>query len=204
MNRSRPALDGKISIEDFTSFYWLKEELVSFCKIKGILQTGSKIDLASRIHIFLDCVEIVVLDANKQHKPTSVFDWKKSTLTQNTIITDNYKNTESVRAFFTLHIGTSFRFFVAFMNWMNQNTGKTLYDAIIEWYRLHALKKDKTIQTEIGSQFEYNQYMRDFLKDNPDKSSKEAMKYWKLKRALRGTNAYEKSDLTLSQIDLQQ
>jgi len=190
-------LNDKISVEDFTSFYWLKEELVAFCKTKGILQTGSKIDLANRIRIFLDRGEIIVLE-NKKDKATSVFDWKNAALTHNTIITDNYTNTESVRAFFTLHIGTSFHFSVAFMNWMKQNTGKTLYDAILEWYRLQTLKKDKTIETEIAPQFEYNQYMRDFLKDNPDKSSKEAMKYWRLKRALRGTNAYEKSDLSLS------
>lgn len=39
--------------------------------------------------------------------------------------------------------------------------------------------------------------MRAFLSDNPELSSKDAMKYWKLKSQKRGTNEYEKNDLIL-------
>ena len=45
----RPKLDKSISIEDFRDFYWLKEELVTFCRSNGISTTGEKQELADRI-----------------------------------------------------------------------------------------------------------------------------------------------------------
>ena len=113
------------------------------------------------------------------------------------MITDSYKNSENVRAFFIENIGPHFSFNTIFMRWMKENEGKTLEEAIIEWKRLHELKKDKNYQSEIEPQFEYNKYMRAFLADNPDLSSKDAMAFWNLKKKLRGTNEYEKSDLEL-------
>ena len=84
------------------------------------------------------------------------------------------------------------------MDWVKQNQGKTLADAIVEWNRQHDVKKDKNHKTEIAAQFEYNRYMRAFLADNPDKTSKDAMKSWKRKKSLRGGNEYERADLSLT------
>ncbi len=39
--------------------------------------------------------------------------------------------------------------------------------------------------------------MRAFLKDNPNLSSKDAMKFWKLKSSQRGSNEYDAKDLGL-------
>ncbi|MBK7741319.1 MAG: hypothetical protein IPI42_12445 [Saprospiraceae bacterium] len=83
------------------------------------------------------------------------------------------------------------------MAWLKENAGKILDDAITKWKELKDLKKDKNYQSEIAPQFEYNRYMRAFLSDNPNLSSKDAMKFLKLKRAKRGTYAYEKTDLNL-------
>jgi len=57
------------------------------------------------------------------------------------------------------------------------------------------LNKDPNFVKEIAPQFEYNTYIRDFLKDNPNKSKKEAIENWKIKRAKRGNNKYSKQDL---------
>lgn len=38
----RPILTQKISIESFQDFYWLKEELQSFCKENGMSAADSK------------------------------------------------------------------------------------------------------------------------------------------------------------------
>lgn len=83
------------------------------------------------------------------------------------------------------------------MNWIKANVGKTLNDAVEEWKKINDLKKDKNYQTEIAPQFEYNRYMRAFLADNPALTTKDAMEYWKLKKAQRGSNAYEREDLKL-------
>ena len=64
-------------------------------------------------------------------------------------------------------------------------------------YKDNLINIRKNYQSEIAPQFEYNRYMRAFLSDNPNLSSKDAMKFWKLKRAKRGTYAYEKTDLNL-------
>lgn len=192
----RPLLDKKISLTDFNDFYWLKEELIDFSKQIGISTSGGKIEIADRIRLFISTGE-VVKSKSKISKPKSTFVWSKEKLTTETIITDNYKNGENVRSFFIQEIGSHFAFNVIFMKWIKQNIGKTLGDAISEWNRINDLKKDKNYTSEIAPQFEYNRYMRAFLADNPELSSKDAMKHWKLKRSKRGTNEYKRTDLEM-------
>jgi len=192
----RPILDKNISLTDFNDFYWLKEELIKFCKDNHIPSTGGKIEIADRIRSFISTGN-VILNKSKTVKKKSSFNWSTETLTVNTTITDNYKNGENVRAFFIREIGTHFSFNVIFMDWIKQNIGKTLGDAVKEWNQINELKKDKNYTSEIAPQFEYNGYMRAFLADNPNLSSKDAMKHWKLKRTKRGTNEYERTDLEM-------
>jgi len=194
---NRPTLDKNISLLDFKEFYWLKEELVNFCKQVGIKTTGSKIELTEKIEKYLLTGKVVSF-SQKTNSKQSNFDWNNEKLTRQTIITDNYKNSENVRSFFIKEIGETFSFNVLFMSWLKENVGKTLNDAIIKWKEIKALKKDKNFKSEIDPQFEYNRYMRAFLADNPYLSSKEAMRYWMLKRTRRGTNEYEPKDLELS------
>ena len=49
----KPVLNKNVSLKDFKDFYWLKEELVAFCKSNEITTSGGKINLASRIEQFL-------------------------------------------------------------------------------------------------------------------------------------------------------
>jgi hypothetical protein len=192
---NRPILNNNISVKDFKDFYWLKAELSAFCKSKGINASDRKQDLAKRILIYLQTGEITKKVRHK--KNTSNFDWKNTQLTLDTIITDNYKNSENVRTFMTKEIGKHFRFNVIFLKWMQQNIGKTMQDAIVEWKRINKMKKDKNLQTEIAPQFEYNTYIRSFLSDNPDKTMKDAIAHWKLKRNQRGHTTYSRADLEL-------
>jgi len=197
MTEKKPELNSNTSLKDFKDFYWLKEELVSFCKKNEINCSGGKIEIANRIIYFLETGK---KDRKRNvQRSKSNFDWNTERLSCETVITDNYKNTENVRRFFIDEIGTHFKFNVPFMNWAKQNIGKTLQDAANEWNRIYLLKKDKNYQSEIDSQFEYNAYMRDFLKDNPSLTANDARKYWMLKRETRGSKKYAKSDLQLKQ-----
>ncbi len=189
----RPDLNDKISRDDFKNYYWLKSELVCFCRDNKIPSGGSKIDISKRIEIFLSTGEITALV--KRAVSVSEFNWKNEVLSLNTIVTDNYKNNQNVRNFFISHIGNKFKFNVMFMNWMKENTGKTLKEAVKEWERIHILLKDKNNKTEIAPQFEYNRYIRDFLADNPGLTRKEAIKYWKIKRSKPGSNKYSSDDI---------
>ena len=190
----RPILDKYITINNFKDFYWLKEELILFCRKNEINTTGGKIEISERIVHFLKTNEKII---PKKIRKTSKFDWNKEKLTLKTTITDNYKNTENVRLFFTEQIGKHFKFNVKFMNWMKYNTEKTLNDALNKWKEIEKEKKNNKKTTKIAPQFEYNQYIRDFMADNPNSTKTEAIKYWKLKKSVRGSNKYNKSDLKL-------
>ncbi|MDR2978922.1 MAG: SAP domain-containing protein [Bacteroidales bacterium] len=198
MTDKRPELNRNIPLNDFNDFYWLKEELTTFCRQHGISAAGGKPELAERIAAYLQAGETV--KPLPRDKITSRFDWNSETLTPETLITDSYKNTENVRAFFAKAIGAHFKFNVLFCNWMKQNAGKRLNDAVVEWNRISVLKKDNSYESEIGTQFEYNTYMRDFLKDNPELSFRNARKYWMLKKQTRGSKKYTKEDLLLNGI----
>lgn len=193
----RPLLDKTISVQDFNDFYWRKEELFAFCRQAGIGTSGGKMALAERIRHFLSAGTVPAVAIPKKEKRQPAFDWHTQPLSGSTVITDSYKNTQNVRAFFTQAIGKRFSFNVPFMNWMKENRGKTLHDAVQEWERIHALKKNKSVTTEIAPQFEYNRYMRAFLADNPALTTKDAMRCWKVKSSMRGTNDYERKDLEL-------
>ncbi|MCX6180651.1 MAG: DUF6434 domain-containing protein [Bacteroidetes bacterium] len=193
---NRPTLDRDISLADFNDFYWLKEELVDFCKRIGISTSGGKIEISDRIRHYILTGKTDRIEPAKS-KAKSKFDWSKEKLTLKSEITDNYTNGENVRSFFMQEIGPHFSFNLIFMKWIKENFGKTLGDAIIEWKRINELKKDKDYISEIDPQFEYNRYMRAFLADNLELSSKDAMRHWKLKRSQRGTNQYERADLEM-------
>ena len=192
---TRPRLNEHISPKDFREFYWLKEELIKFCRVEGLRISGSKIEITQRIDKFLQTGGKEQIKTNSRPKSTSKFDWNNEKLSLTTKITDNYKSTENVRAFFEQQIGTHFKFNVKFMNWMKTNTGKTLKAAIEEWGKIKTQKKHNTQAKDIAPQFEYNRYLRDFLADNPNSSREVGIKLWKIKKSKRGDNIYRKDDL---------
>jgi hypothetical protein len=191
----RPQLNRDLSAESFRDYYWLKEELVSFCQETGINSSGRKGDISDRISNYLETGKIIVKPQKRKTKAASRFDWNQETLTADTIITDNYKNTENVRVFFRQEIGKHFKFNTLFMHWMKANQGKTLGEAITEWQRIAELKKSETYKTEIAPQFEYNLYTRAFHTHNPGLSAKDARHCWKMKKSEPGHNQYEDTDL---------
>lgn len=192
----RPMLNRHISIKDFRDFYWYKEELQSFCRREGLDTRGGKIELAKRIEIFLTSGKRMAFNAVKT-KAISKFDWSKEKLSPETIITDSYKNTQNVRMFFLEHIGKKFRFNVQFMAWFKSAQGKTLGDAIVKWEEIARHHTTQKEIKDIAPQFEYNTYIRDFLRDNPFDTKETAIACWSMKKQIRGHNRYLKTDLEL-------
>jgi len=192
MNK-RPILNVQISIQDFKNFYWYKAELVDFCRSENLDKRGGKIELANRIERFLATGEREsYMEAISK---TSRFNWNTEKLTIETEITDNYQNTENVRAFFKNQIGDKFKFNVKFMNWMKSAQGRSLGEAVEQWILLtNEMRKDKS-HKQIAPQFEYNTYIRDFMKDNQDKTLQDAIRCWKIKKSKPGDNKYSQADL---------
>ena len=183
----RPNLCIKLDSKTFKEYYYLKEELIEFCRKNNLQTTGGKVELTERIAKFLDTGERNI--ENHNIKRTKIVD----EITLDTIIEDNFVCSEKHRAFYKEQIGKTFSFNLLFQKWLKSNSGKTYKDSIEAYYKI--LEDKKQNKTTIDKQFEYNTYIRDFFNDNKDKSLEQAIKCWKYKKSLKGHNKYEKTDL---------
>lgn len=187
----RPALDKKLNSETFRSFYFLKEELVQFCRENGLPVSGGKDELSRRIEFFLETGKISAPCSFPVHKPSTKE--ANRVIDPQTIIEQNFVCSEKHRVFFKKHLGNTFSFNVQFQNWLKTNAGRTYQEAIEAYGRI--LKEKKETKPAIGGQFEYNAYIRDFFADNKGLSLDDAIKCWKYKKSLIGHNRYESTDL---------
>lgn len=189
INRNRPNLDKNLSSKIFKEYYFLKEELIQFCKENKLQTTGGKLELTERIALFLDTGK----KSYNEHTTKKIKMVDK--ITTDTIIEENFVCSEHHRTFYKEQIGNCFHFHVAFQKWLKNNAGKTYQDSIDAYYQIREdKKKNKTV---IGTQFEYNAYIRDFFHDNKEKNLEQAIMCWKYKKSLKGHNKYEKKDLKI-------
>ncbi|MBQ4523221.1 MAG: hypothetical protein IJA10_09755 [Lachnospiraceae bacterium] len=186
--QERPTLNKQLDGAIFRNFYWLKEELVEFCRNNGLPTTGGKLEITERIAHFLDTGEILLFRSNQKKNTTP-----PTTITEDSLIEPDFICSEKHRAFFKERIGKGFSFNVHFQKWLKSNTGKTYKEAITAYYEI--LEGKKKGKNTIHKQFEYNTYIRDFFEDNKGKCFEDAIKCWKYKKQLQGHNRYEKSDL---------
>lgn len=186
----RPDITKELNSKDFLEFYYLKEELVAFCRENGLPASGSKQELTSSIAYYLDTGKVKPAEpkAKRTAKP------RVTAITKETLIESGFVCSELHRAFFKSELGDGFSFNVAFQKWLKENAGKTYADAIEAYKEIKEAKKNG--KTDIGKQFEYNTYVRAFFDDNKGASLEDAIKCWKYKKSLKGHNRYEKSDLT--------
>ena len=183
----RPKLNRELHGDTFRRYYYLKEELIAFCRENGLPVSGGKPELTERITYFLDTGKVAPVTAKKRAKGNP------DPITENTKIEEPIVFSEKHRAFFKERLGNGFSFFIAFQKWLKENPGKTYGEALKAYERLLAEKK--TGKTTIGKQFEYNTYIRDFFADNPGKSLKDAIRCWNYKKSLSGHHRYESTDL---------
>jgi dTDP-glucose pyrophosphorylase len=183
----RPELNKDLDSKVFCSFYYLKEELVDFCKKVGLPASGGKIEITDRIANFLETGEII----SATNKRTAVANI--GVVSEDTVIESDFVCSEKHRAFFKEKIGKNFSFKVPFQKWLKENAGKTYGEAIKAYSQIIEAKKNS--KTTIDKQFEYNTYIRDFFEDNTGLTLKQAIACWKYKKSLQGHNRYEKTDL---------
>ncbi|MFA9458125.1 DUF6434 domain-containing protein [Halalkalibacter sp. AB-rgal2] len=184
----RPNLTKEVSMKDFNDYYWLKEELQTFCRENGISTSGSKVEISDRIRTYIDTGEI-----KKPIRKSRVSNKVDNDLELNleTVITENHRCSQEVRAFFKTII-PKFHFSTYIQNYFKNNIGKTYRDVVDAWNEEEERKKDPTYKKKIAPQFEYNQFIRDFYTDpkNQQKSRKEAIEAWNTIKSLPGSNKY--------------
>ncbi|PFD41129.1 cytoplasmic protein [Bacillus cereus] len=185
----RPPLTKAIPLEDFQNYYWLKAELQTFCREHDLPSNGSKTEMSERITHFLTTGKILK-NCSNQKKSKNSLSYKDLSL--QTIITENHRCSEDVRAFFKEKIGANFHFTVALQKFFKENAGKTYEDAVTFWYEENERKKDPAYKTNIGAQFEYNRFTRAFFEDpcNKGKSKADAIAAWNEIKSKPGSNAY--------------
>ncbi len=185
----RPNLTKDMSVESFRDYYWLKEELQAFCRENGISASDSKLEISDRIETFLRTGKIKKpfrkSRANTRTEPPV-------NLSLDTVITENHRCSQDVRAFFKTEI-PKFHFSTYIQNYFKNNVGKTYRDVVTAWYAEEERKKDPSYKKKIAPQFEYNQFIRDFFADpkNQGESREEAIKAWNEIKKLPGSNKYE-------------
>lgn len=178
----RPPLDLEIKGSDFLAFYWLKAELVEFCRANGLPTGGSKVELTERIAHFLRTGELLL----PTPRPKLKSDGQLPTL--DTIITKDYRSSQVNRAFFEEIIGKKFHFSTAFQQYFRDNVGKTFREAIEYWYTLEE-KTKRGEKNAIAPQFEYNRFTRAYHEQHPEATHKEVVAAWKAYRSQRREGA---------------
>ncbi|WP_062107441.1 DUF6434 domain-containing protein [Bacillus niameyensis] len=189
----RPNLTKDISVENFKTFYWLKEELQSFCRENGLSTSGSKIEISDRIETFLQTGEITKpirksRISKKEDLPTN--------LSLDTVIKENHRCSQNVRAFFQTVI-PKFHFSTFIQNYFKNSVGKTYRDVVDAWHEEEERKKDPSYKKSIAPQFEYNQFFHDFFADpeNQGKGRENAIEAWNKIKKLPGSNKYSRKSI---------
>lgn len=190
----RPELHKGLDAQVFKEFYYLKTELIAFCRDVGLPTSGGKMDITNGIAYYLETGK--VLSSTTSKKLVSNVD----ELYLDTRIEKDILCSQKHRAFFKTHIGKRFTFHVAFQTWLKQHAGKTYQEAIKAYYQLEEIKK-KT-KTTIDEQFAYNTYIRDFFEENKGYSLSQAIKCWKYKKQRQGHHRYEINDLIALDLDV--
>ncbi|MEM7256899.1 MAG: DUF6434 domain-containing protein [Pseudomonadota bacterium] len=171
---ARPTLHKNIDADVFDSYYWYRHELAALAKQLGLSSAGGKFDIHDRISHYLRTGTVL---KPARRKITSTFDWATETLSTSTVITDSYKNNANVHRFFTEHIGESFAFNIDLMNFMKENIGNTLADAV-QFCRDRELALKSGYRQPIEAHNQFNLYTREFMADNPSLTRTDVVTCW--------------------------
>ncbi len=169
----RPALSRRLGEDEFRRWYWLKEELVAFCRSSGIPAGGAKPEITRRVAAHLSGRPLVTTArvARTGSMPPS--------FEPSTLIGEGWRCSPALGAFFKQQCGRGFRFDAVMRDFIHTQAGRTLAEAVDCW------RNSRSATREIPTQLEYNRHMRDFFAQHPDASREQAIAAWWAKRSQR-------------------
>ena len=168
----RPPLTSALSSAEFRSWYWLKAELIAFCRTEGLRSSGAKLELAERIEAQLAGGKPVPAPVERRASAKMPDRFELSSE-----IGEAWRCTHALRRFFRQHAGASFRFNGALRDFIHNGAGRTLADALAHY----ELSRSAPAR-EIDEQFEYNSHTRAFFAENPGATRQQAIDAWWEKR----------------------
>jgi hypothetical protein len=171
----RPPLTSALSSAEFRSWYWLKSELVAFCRAAGLSPSGSKRELAERIDAQLGGRQRVRVPRERRAAAAMPERFELSSE-----IGEGWRCSQALREFFREHVGASFHFNGALRDFIRTGAGRTLAEALAHYESSRAAPT-----REIGEQFEYNRHTRAFFTANPGATRQQARDAWWAMRGAR-------------------
>jgi hypothetical protein len=177
----RPALTSAMTEEEFRSWYWLKAELVTFCRAERLPYSGNKSDIERVISAHLAGVPYRAV-ASPARLP------KRKTITMPTSFTltdtigEGWTCNPALGSFFRQQVGSGFRFNKAMRDFIHGGAGRTLAEAV-DCYRVSVAPGQP--KREIAASLEYNQHTRAYYADHPQATRAEVIAAWWTKRGTR-------------------
>ncbi len=168
-------LDRHIAMHDFDRAYWLKQQLIDFCRRHALPASGSKRELSQRIRTFLQTGKVLAPAPRRAPKGKMPAEFRRDT-----VIGSGWRCSQAIRAFFKSEIGPQFHFNATMREFIKHGEGKTLQEAIDAWYWD---RQNPQAETPIAPQFEYNRHIRDFFQQLPDATLQDAIAAWNEKKA---------------------
>ena len=179
----RPEFDSIKDFEEFSKYYWYRDELIKICKAHGLKSGGSKIELNKVIEAYFSGEKILPEEkkSTKTRKPTV------TELTLDTgLIACGFTFGNKFREFFRQQTGEeNFKFnvdMVATAKAVKENGDEsfTLGDLLDIYYG------KKTYATYDKSALQWNKFVKDFCEDEATKIFGERLKaaaaLWKIVR----------------------
>jgi hypothetical protein len=174
---NRPGLRASLPVDEFRAWYWLKEELVGFCRFQRLPTSGSKRELEARIHAFLSGASVARLAAAKRRAGRM-----PRTFTMETVIGEGWRCGPALGAFFRQVVGKGFHFNADTRAFIHNGAGKTLGDVALCYQ--NSVRPGRA-KSEIPEQLEYNRHFREYFEQHPEATREDAITAWWAKRTTR-------------------
>jgi hypothetical protein len=175
----RPPLTKTISINDLTGYYWLKEELIDFCRGNGISASGSKQELFDRVRLYLETGEKPQI--KNKAAPGKERGSMPKVFTRQSVIGPGWHCSQEIRYFFEKEIGADFHFDGIMRDLIYHGAGLTLDEVIESW---NSSRESSSPKKEIAPQFEYNRHIRAYFAEHKGATLADAIEAWKKLKAL--------------------
>ncbi len=190
----RPEFDNITSYEEFSKYYWYREELIKICKSHGLKAPSGKIELNKVIEAYFAGVKILPdtkQRATKNSSTTTLSSGKNSSLVKTLtpeigLIECGFTFGNRFREFFSLQTGVKpFKFNVDMVATVKKvketgDTSFTLGDLLDIYYGR------KTYAKYDNSALQWNKFVKDFCADEATKRFPERLKaaaaLWKIVR----------------------
>ena len=180
-----------MSVADFISYYWMKDDLVRFARRLGLPTHGHKPELGARIERRLR--RIPNRDEPRRKSAKGPRDSDRALSRETRVV--HYKSDARTRAFFESEIGPAFHFTYRLNQWRlaREDAGNLTYgDLIDEWLAERERRRDPAYEATLAAQGEYNLFVRGFFADpaNAGKSLADAAGAWNAIKGRRCSRRY--------------